>query len=82
MLRRYIDTAMAQAHYEIIDQPGEPYYGEIPGLEGVLATGSTLEECRTNLEDTLDAWIMLGLQLGHEIPAIGGVGLEPFRATA
>ncbi len=73
---------MAHAHYEIIDQPGEPYYGDIPGLDGVLATGSTLEECRTNLEDALDAWIMLGLQLGHEIPAIGGISLEPFRATA
>ena len=82
MLRRYIEKAMAHAHYEIIDQPGEPYYGDIPGLDGVLATGSTLEECRTNLEDALDAWIMLGLQLGHEIPAIDGISLEPFRATA
>lgn len=73
MLRRYINSAMAHAHYEIIDQPGEPYYGDIPGLDGVLATGSTLEECRTNLEDALDAWIMLGLQLRHEIPAITGI---------
>ena len=73
MLRNYIDTAMAHAHYEIIDQPSEPYFGEIPELEGVLATGSTLDECRANLEATLDAWIILGIQLRLKLPSIDGV---------
>jgi len=82
MIRAYIDAAMRQAHYEIIDQPGTPYYGEIPGLQGVLSCGESLEDCRANLEDALDAWITLGLQLGHPIPAIGGVDLAPLRAAA
>jgi predicted RNase H-like HicB family nuclease len=79
MIRTYIDAAMKHAHYEIIDQPNEPYYGEIPGLKGVLATGRTLEECRINLEDTLDAWIVLGLKLGHHIPEIEGITLEKLQ---
>ena len=33
-----------------------------------MAVGATLEECRANLEDALDSWLVLGLQLGHEFP--------------
>lgn len=76
MLRDYIQAAMRHAHYEIIDQPGEPYYGEIPECPGVLAIGRTLEDCRQNLEDALDAWLMLGIRLGHEIPEVDGIRLE------
>ncbi len=82
MIRAYIQAAMEQAHYELIDQPGDPYYGEIPGLQGVMACGATLEECRANLENALDAWITLGLQLGHDIPEIGGVTLSRLTASA
>ena len=82
MIRPYIDAAMRRAHYEIIDQPGHPFYGEIPGLQGVLAVGATLEECRSNLEDALDAWLMLALQLGHPIPEIDGIALERLKASA
>lgn len=80
MIRAFIDAAMGQAHYEIIDQPEDPFYGEIPGLDGVLACGATLEECRANLEDALDAWLMLGLQLGHPIPEMDGIALERLKA--
>lgn len=76
VLREYIDQAMKRAHYEIIDQEGAPFFGEIPGLEGVMAVGASLEECRSNLEDALDSWLALGLQLGHKIPDIEGVSLQ------
>lgn len=82
MIRQYIDAAMKHAHYELIDQPLEPYYAEIPGLQGVLAVGATLEECRQNLEDALDGWLVLGLQLGHAIPAIDGIQLERLKAAS
>ena len=82
MIRDFIETAMRRAHYELIDQDSEPYYGEIPGLQGVMACGATLEECRANLEDALDQWIALGLQLGHAIPEIDGVSLDPLEVGA
>lgn len=81
MIRDFIHAAMQRAHYEIIDQPGDEYYGEIPGLDGVIACGTTLEECRANLEDALDSWIVLGLQLGHTIPEIDGVRLNRLEAA-
>ena len=48
MLIEYIHAALEKARYEIIEDD-ESYYGEVPELEGVWATGSTLEECRKNL---------------------------------
>ncbi|HPO15077.1 MAG TPA: type II toxin-antitoxin system HicB family antitoxin [Candidatus Hydrogenedentes bacterium] len=68
MIRAYVQAARERAHYELIDQAGQPYYGEIPGLDGVMACGATLEECRANLEDALDAWLVLGIQLNPPIP--------------
>ena len=48
MITEYINEALKKAHYEIIEDE-EPYYGEVHGLNGVWATGKTLEECRNNL---------------------------------
>jgi predicted RNase H-like HicB family nuclease len=58
MIREYIKAAMKNAHYEIIEDE-EPYYGEIPELNGVWATGKTLEECRENLSYNLEGWILV-----------------------
>jgi predicted RNase H-like HicB family nuclease len=82
MIRDYIQNAMTKAHYEIIEQERTPYYGEIPGLQGVMAVGETLEECRANLEDALDTWVVLGLQLGHEIPEVDGIKLDRLYAVS
>jgi hypothetical protein len=38
MIQTYIDAAMRHAHYEMI-QDDEPFYGEIPELQGVWASG-------------------------------------------
>ena len=63
MLIQYIQAALEKAKYEIIDDE-EPYYGEVPELEGVWATGKTLEECRRNLEEVIDEWIIIRLRNG------------------
>jgi predicted RNase H-like HicB family nuclease len=56
MLMDYLTAAIEQAHYEIIEDE-EPYYGEIPGLQGVWASGSSLEACRRNLMEALEDWV-------------------------
>ena len=72
MIIEYIEAALSKAKYEIIEDK-EPYHGEVPGLKGVWATGKTLEECRKNLADVIDGWIIVGLQKGIPIPAIGNL---------
>ena len=83
-LSSYIREAMRLAEYEIIEND-EPYYGEIPGLQGVWAVGSNLKECQEELESALEDWILAGLSWGHTIPVIAGIDLnlskEPIEAT-
>ncbi|MEX0601287.1 MAG: type II toxin-antitoxin system HicB family antitoxin [Rhodothermales bacterium] len=45
MLTEYIQAALRQAKYEILPEDNE-YYGEVPALQGVWATGDTLEDVR------------------------------------
>ncbi len=66
MLTEYIRAAMERAHYKIIDDE-EPYYGEIPPCRGVWATGKTLEECRRNLEEALEDWLLFSIANGFPI---------------
>jgi predicted RNase H-like HicB family nuclease len=74
MFAEYIKAAMDKAAYEIIDDP-EPFYGEIPGLKGVWASGKTLESCRDNLISALEDWIAFRLRTGRSIPPIGAVSI-------
>jgi predicted RNase H-like HicB family nuclease len=73
MLTRYIHEAMKLAKYRILDDGS--YYGDIPGFRGVLANADVLEECRDELQETLEEWILLGIRLGHNLPEANGVRL-------
>ncbi|MFA5196558.1 MAG: type II toxin-antitoxin system HicB family antitoxin [Bacteroidales bacterium] len=75
MIVQYIEAALSHARYEIIDDE-EPYYGEIPELAGVWATGKTLEECRKNLAEVIDGWIVVRLRRGLAIPPIDNLTIE------
>ena len=71
MTREDVQAAMERARYEIIADP-EPCYGEIPACPGVWATGNTLKECRRNLQEVLDGWVVVRLQRSLPIPPIDG----------
>jgi predicted RNase H-like HicB family nuclease len=75
MISEYIETALQHAKYELINDE-EPYYGEVPELSGVWATGRSLEECRQNLAEVIDGWILVRLVRGLPIPVIGGVQIQ------
>jgi len=76
MIIEYIQEALKGAHYELIRDDKEPYYGEIPALKGVWASGKTLEECRQNLVEVLEGWILLHLKKGLPIPPVGDKHIE------
>lgn len=75
MIMEYIEAARARATHEIIDDE-EPYYGEVPDLSGVWATGKTLEECRKNLAEVIDGWIIIRLRRGLPVPKLGDITIE------
>jgi len=75
MLLGYIQAALDRAHYEmIVDE--EPFYGEVPALGGVWATGRTLEECRANLSEAVEDWLLFSIAQGFPIPSLAGVSVN------
>ncbi|MFC2036479.1 type II toxin-antitoxin system HicB family antitoxin [Chloroflexota bacterium] len=82
MLSEYIQTALDSAHYEIIEDEN-PYYGEVPPLAGVWASGKTLEACRRNLAGAIEDWVLFSIANGLPIPALGQVAIHlPERVPA
>lgn len=66
MLTEYIYKKLNQARYKILED--KAYFGEIPGLKGVWASGKTLEECREELREVLEEWMILKLKDKDIIP--------------
>ena len=75
MIVEYLNAAMERARYEIIEDD-EPYFGEIPEIQGVWATGATLEQCRRNLAAALEDWLLFSIHRGEAIPPLGEVRVE------
>ena len=74
MLTEYVRVAMSRAHYELLGG-GEGFYGEIPGFQGVLAQGETLEACREELVSTLEDWLLFRISRHLAIPVLQGLDL-------
>jgi predicted RNase H-like HicB family nuclease len=79
VLSDYVEQAMAQAIFDKLEDGS--FTGRIPACQGVLAFGGSLRDCERELQSTLEDWILLGLRLGHRLPALGGIDLnkEPAR---
>ena len=75
MLTQYLQAALDLARYEIIDDE-EPYYGEVPELSGVWATGATLETCRRALASAIEDWLLFSIAKGLPVPALAGLSLR------
>ncbi len=74
MLTKYIQTALRHAKYEILDDDGS-FYGKIPVCNGVYSNASTLEDCREQLEEVLEEWILLSIYKHLPLPVVDGIEL-------
>ena len=70
MLVEYIQKALEEAEYKKLDNG--TWFAEIPRFEGVWANGKTIEECRKELIEVLEEWVVLKLRDGDPIPAVKG----------
>ena len=68
MLTEYIHLGMRLTKYEILEDG--TFYGEIPGFQGVRSNAALLEDCREELRQALEDWIVLGLRMGHNLPVV------------
>ncbi len=75
MLLNYVNSALREARYEILTDD-KTYYGEIPGFEGIIANADTLEDCRKQLKEVLEEWILLRVSKNLPLLEINGVTLK------
>ena len=81
LLAEYIEVAMRDFVYEILEDDGS-YFGTVPGFQGAWANADTVEECRKELAEVLEGWIILGIERGHPIPDLSSVNLMPTKGIA
>lgn len=75
MLTDYLQAAMKKAKYEILDGD-EGFYAEIPGFQGVWANAATLEDCRQDLAEALEEWVLFHIADHTPLPKINGMDLN------
>jgi predicted RNase H-like HicB family nuclease len=75
MLLSYINAALRHAHYEILTDD-QSYYGDIPNFEGVYANAETLEDCREELAEALEEWVLFRVSKGLPLPVVDGLELK------
>ena len=78
MIQDFINTRLAGAKYEMIDN-GKRFYAEIRELRGVWATGKTLEECRNNLLSSLEGWFVFRLRNRLAVPGFKAPSKMPLE---
>jgi predicted RNase H-like HicB family nuclease len=60
---------MRYARYEILPDDNS-YYGEISVCKGVYANARNLEDCRNELLEVLEDWILFRVHRNLELPVI------------
>ena len=71
VLSDYVAQAMAQAAFDKLEDG--TFSGRIPACQGVIALGGSLRDCESELQSTLEDWILLGLRMSHRLPVLGGI---------
>ena len=74
MLLAYIQKALEKAQYKMLDD--KTWYADIPGFEGVWANSKTVEECRKELVEVLEEWLVLKIRDRDAIPEVDGVQIK------
>jgi predicted RNase H-like HicB family nuclease len=72
MFAEYIQAALEKAQYKVIDNGDEPYFVDVPELDGVWATGCSVEVARRNFIEALEDWIAAHLLWNLALPPISG----------
>lgn len=66
MITEYINRKIKMAKYKILKDGS--YFGEIPGLKGVWASAKNLEDCRKELQEVLEDWLLLKVRDNEKVP--------------
>ena len=60
MINEFIEKQLKKAKYKILED--HTYFGEIPSFQGVWANARNLENCRKELKEVLEDWLVLKIR--------------------
>ena len=66
MLSEFIERQLKKSQYKILKNG--TYFGEISGLRGVWANAKNLEDCRKDLREALEEWLVLKVRSHERVP--------------
>jgi len=66
MLSEYISKKLKIAEYEKLKNG--TYWGEISGIKGVWANANNLEDCRKELQEVLEDWLLFKISAHERVP--------------
>jgi len=74
MISEYVSRALKKARYKKIKDGS--WFGSIKGFRGVWANGSSIENCRQELIEVLEEWLLLKIRDHDPVPQVDGVVLR------
>ncbi len=74
LLVDYCEKALKKAKYKQLNDG--TWFAEIDGFQGVWGNGLTIEECRQDLLEVLEEWIILKLQDGDTLPIVDDLEIK------
>lgn len=78
MIRQYVEQALRGARYDKLEDG--TFYGQVPRLRGVIAIGETLEECRNQLAEVVEEWVLVRVAKGLTVPPLGKIAVKVKKA--
>lgn len=66
MFSEFIAKKLKEARYKLLKDG--TYFGEIPRFRGVWANAKDLEDCRRELREVLESWLLLKIRDRERIP--------------
>lgn len=74
MIIEYVQKAIEKAEYRKLED--DTWFAEIPAFDGVWANGNTVEQCRKELVEVLEEWLILKFKDGDTIPVVDDIDLN------
>lgn len=68
MLEAFIKAKLTSAKYKLLADGS--YFGNVPDIQGVWANAGSLEDCRNELAEVIEDWVILALRSGDEIAGL------------
>ena len=73
-MTKYLETAVKKAEYKRLEDG--TWFAEIPAFRGVWANAENIEDCRRELIEVLEEWILLKTRDHEGIPVVEGIDIN------